>query len=176
LRQAIGYAAEHLSLYQLTIEPDTWFERLFRAGKLTVPGDEASRILYDLTQDICAAHGLPAYEISNHARPGAESRHNLVYWRYGEYAGVGPGAHGRLVTPAGRLATATEKHPETWLGLVERQGHGLITQDLLTPEAQGDEFLLTGLRLGEGVDPARYEVCPAARSTSAASLTCSGTG
>jgi len=157
LRQAIGYAAEHLSLYQLTIEPDTWFERLHRAGKLSVPNDEAARVLYDVTQEICAAHGLAAYEISNHARPGAQSRHNLLYWRYGEYAGIGPGAHGRLVRPEGRVATATEKHPETWLGLVEREGHGMIAQDLLTPEAQGDEFLLTGLRLVEGIDPARYE-------------------
>jgi oxygen-independent coproporphyrinogen-3 oxidase len=109
-----------------------------------------------VTQETCDRHGLPAYEISNHARPGAESRHNLVYWRYGEYAGIGPGAHGRLVTPEGRLATAIEKHPETWLAAVEGAGHGIAEIERLTPEAQGDEFLLMGLRLREGVDPGVY--------------------
>jgi oxygen-independent coproporphyrinogen-3 oxidase len=156
LRAAIGHAAEHLSLYQLTIEPGTWFERLRGAGKLVTPDAEAARLLYDLTQEICEAQGLPAYEISNHARPGAESRHNLVYWRYGEYAGVGPGAHGRIVTKRGRLATATEKHPESWAERVSRDGHGIVEQELLPAEAQGDEFLLMGLRLREGVDPRRY--------------------
>lgn len=156
LREAISHAAEHLSLYQLTIEPDTFYERLFRAGKLAMPDEETGRILFETTQEICEAHGLPAYEISNHARPGAESRHNLVYWRYGEYAGAGPGAHGRLVTPQGRLATATEKHPETWLERVESGEHGMITQDLLTAEEQGDEFLVMGLRLKEGIDPATF--------------------
>ncbi|HEX8663689.1 MAG TPA: radical SAM family heme chaperone HemW [Beijerinckiaceae bacterium] len=157
LEAAIGHAAEHLSLYQLTIEPGTWFERLHAAGKLAVPDHETARALYDVTQEICEARGLPAYEISNHARPGAESRHNLLYWRYGEYAGVGPGAHGRLVTETGRVATATEKHPETWLEAVERQGHGLVETERLTPEEEGDEFLLMGLRLKEGVDPRTYE-------------------
>jgi putative oxygen-independent coproporphyrinogen III oxidase len=156
LREAIGHAVEHLSLYQLTIEPETWFEKLFRAGKLVLPDPDTSRALYEVTQEVCEAAGLPAYEISNHARPGAESRHNLVYWRYGEYAGIGPGAHGRIVTPTGRVATATEKHPETWLDLVERQGHGIIVRDVLSGEEEGDEFLLMGLRLKEGVDPARY--------------------
>lgn len=156
LERAISHAVEHLSLYQLTIEPGTWFEKLHRAGKLTVPDDEASRVLFDLTQEICEARGLPAYEVSNHARPGAESRHNLVYWRYGEYAGIGPGAHGRLVTGNARLATATEKHPETWLERVERDGHGVIDEEVLTSEAEGDEFLLMGLRLKEGIDPRRY--------------------
>jgi len=157
LEEAFRHAAEHLSLYQLTIEPETWFERLYKAGKLTIPSAEEGRILYDLTQEICEAHGLPAYEISNHARPGAESRHNLVYWRYGEYVGVGPGAHGRLVTSNARIATATEKHPETWLDRVERDGHGMIDEEPLTAEAEGDEFLLMGLRLREGIDPRRYE-------------------
>ncbi len=156
LEYAISHAVEHLSLYQLTIEPGTWFEKLHRAGKLTVPDDDASRVLFDLTQEICEARGLPAYEVSNHARPGAESRHNLVYWRYGEYAGIGPGAHGRLVTGNARLATATEKHPETWLERVERDGHGIIDEEVLTSEAEGDEFLLMGLRLKEGIDPRRY--------------------
>ncbi|MCB8821883.1 radical SAM family heme chaperone HemW [Microvirga rosea] len=157
LRQAIGHAVEHLSLYQLTIEPGTWFERLFNAGKITIPDEETGRALYDVTQETCEKHGLPAYEISNHARPGAESRHNLLYWRYGEYAGIGPGAHGRLVTGNARLATSTEKHPETWLSLVEREGHGVIDEEVLTTEAAGDEFLLMGLRLKEGIDPRRFE-------------------
>ena len=156
LKRALSRAAEHLSLYQLTIEPDTWFEKLQAAGRLTLPDAEQGRILYDLTQEICEAAGLPAYEISNHARPGAESRHNLVYWRYGEYVGVGPGAHGRLMTAKGRTATATERGPEEWLARVERHGHGMIEQTLLTREEAGDEFLLMGLRLREGIEPARY--------------------
>ncbi|MET0742340.1 MAG: coproporphyrinogen III oxidase, partial [Microvirga sp.] len=133
------------------------FERLHGAGRLTVPDDDAARILYDLTQEICEARGLPAYEISNHARPGAESRHNLVYWRYGEYAGIGPGAHGRLVTGNARIATATEKHPEAWLERAEREGHGIVEEEILTATAEGDEFLLMGLRLKEGIDPRRFE-------------------
>ncbi|MBA1158714.1 radical SAM family heme chaperone HemW [Microvirga mediterraneensis] len=157
LGQAISHAVEHLSLYQLTIEPGTWFQRLYDAGKITVPDEETGRALYDITQEVCEKHGLPAYEISNHARPGAESRHNLLYWRYGEYAGIGPGAHGRLVTGNARLATATEKHPETWLERVEREGHGVIDEEVLTSEAEGDEFLLMGLRLKEGVDARRFE-------------------
>lgn len=156
LTRAISRAADHLSLYQLTIEPGTWFERLHAAGKLVVPDAEAARILYDVTQEVCDAAGLPAYEISNHARPGAESRHNLVYWRYGEYVGLGPGAHGRVVTTSSRVATATERHPETWLAGVERNGHGLVETTPLTTEEAGDEFLLMGLRLTEGIDPARY--------------------
>jgi putative oxygen-independent coproporphyrinogen III oxidase len=157
LAQAMALAGEHVSLYQLTIEPDTMFERLFQAGKLAMPDADLGRDLFDATQEITQAHGLPAYEVSNHARPGAESQHNLVYWRYGEYAGVGPGAHGRLVTPQGRRAQAAEKHPEMWLTQVESEGHGLVENDLLTPEEQGDEFLLMGLRLREGVDPERFK-------------------
>jgi len=156
LAQALDLAGEHLSLYQLTIEPDTMFERLSKAGKLAMPDADLARELFDATQEITEAHGLPAYEVSNHARPGAESRHNLVYWRYGEYAGVGPGAHGRLITPAGRRAQATERHPEMWLTQVESEGHGLIENEMLTAEQQGDEFLLMGLRLREGVDPERF--------------------
>lgn len=157
LREALSRAAEHLSLYQLTIEPDTWFEKLWRAGKLVVPTADEARALWDVTQEVCDAAGLPAYEISNHARAGAQSRHNLVYWRYGEYAGVGPGAHGRLVTNEGRIATATEKHPETWLERVERDGNGQIDVEILSADQQGDEYLLMGLRLSEGVSPATYE-------------------
>ena len=156
LGRALELAGEHLSLYQLTIEPDTMFERLWKAGKLPVPDADLARELFDATQEMTQAHGMPAYEVSNHARPGAESQHNLVYWRYGEYAGVGPGAHGRLVTPAGRRAQSTEKHPEMWLTQVEADGHGLVENELLTAEEQGDEFLLMGLRLTEGIDPTRF--------------------
>ncbi len=156
LKRAISEAAEHLSLYQLTIEPDTPFSTLHKTGKLVTPDDDTSRTLYDLTQDICAAAGLPAYEVSNHARPGAECRHNLVYWRGAEYAGVGPGAHGRLDLDGRRHATMTEKRPEAWLTRVEATGHGLVTDDVLLPEERADEFLLMGLRLAEGIDPARY--------------------
>lgn len=156
LEQAIARAVEHLSLYQLTIEPGTWFETLHRAGKLVIPDADTARALWDVTQETCDKAGMPAYEISNHARPGAQSRHNLVYWRYGEYAGIGPGAHGRIVTNEGRVALSTERHPETWLGLVERDGNGIVEREVLGAEAQGDEFLLMGLRLTEGIDPARF--------------------
>jgi oxygen-independent coproporphyrinogen-3 oxidase len=132
------------------------FERLVKAGKMAPPDPDLGRDLFDLTQELTQAHGLPAYEVSNHARPGAESRHNLVYWRYGEYAGIGPGAHGRLITPQGRRAQAAERHPEMWLTQVESEGHGLVENELLTAEEQGDEFLLMGLRLREGVDPERF--------------------
>ncbi len=158
LRRAIGEAAEHLSLYQLTIEPDTPFYGLHRAGKLKVPDEDHARALYDLTQEVCAAHGLPAYEISNHARLGAECRHNLIYWRGDEYAGIGPGAHGRLDQGAARRAVANEKRPETWLMRVEACGHGMIVDERLSNEERADEFLLMGLRLREGIDPLRYHL------------------
>ncbi len=157
LKMAIAQAAEHLSLYQLTIEPETAFHALQSAGKLTIPDSDAARTLYDLTIETCAKAGLPAYEISNHARPGAECRHNLVYWRGAEYAGIGPGAHGRLNIGNGRMATATEKRPETWLMRVESLGHGLVVDEPLTREERADEYLLMGLRLAEGIDPARYQ-------------------
>jgi oxygen-independent coproporphyrinogen-3 oxidase len=156
LRRAIAEAAEHLSLYQLTIEDDTPFAALHAAGKLAMPDDDSARALYDLTQEICDRAGLPAYEVSNHARPGAECRHNLVYWRAHEYAGIGPGAHGRLDIEGARRATATERRPEAWLARVETHGHGLTVDEALTAEERGDEFLLMGLRLSEGIDPARY--------------------
>ncbi len=153
---ALARGPEHVSLYQLTIEPDTMFERMVNTGKMTIPDAETQRALWDVTQEITARHGLPAYEVSNHARPGAECRHNLVYWRYGEYAGVGPGAHGRIVTARGRRAMACERHPEMWLTCVETEGHGLVEDELLNAEQEGDEFLLMGLRLREGIDPQRY--------------------
>jgi oxygen-independent coproporphyrinogen-3 oxidase len=156
LRRAIAQAGEHLSLYQLTIEPDTPFALLHAAGRLALPDEDTARALYDTTQAVCASAGLPAYEISNHARPGGECRHNLVYWRAHEYAGVGPGAHGRLDIAGERRATATEKRPESWLMRVEARGHGVVTDEALTPEQCADELLLMGLRLAEGIDPARY--------------------
>src|SRR5271165_2279474 len=157
LRQALEYVGDHVSLYQLTIEPDTIFERLRDAGKLQLPDEDLALALFSATRELTEARGLPAYDVSNHARPGGESRHNFIYWRYGEYAGVGPGAHGRLVTPKGRLAQETERHPEMWLTQVETEGHGLVEETLLSREEQGDEFLLMGLRLREGLDPKRYE-------------------
>jgi len=156
LKRAIAQAAEHLSLYQLTIEEGTPFYGLHKAGKLAVPDDDLARDLYDLTQSVCADAGLPAYEVSNHARPGAECRHNLVYWRGHEYAGVGPGAHGRLNIDGRRVATETEKRPESWLARVDSAGHGLIVDEKLTSGEAADEFLLMGLRLAEGIDPQRY--------------------
>ena len=156
LRLALAEAGEHLSLYQLTVEPETPFATLHAAGKLKIPNADTARALYDTTQEICAAHGLPAYEISNHARPGGECRHNLVYWRGHEYAGIGPGAHGRLDIAGTRRATATEKRPEAWLERVASEGHGLVTDDALTRDEIADEFLLMGLRLAEGIDTARY--------------------
>jgi len=157
LRQAISYAVDHLSLYQLTIEEGTAFYGLHKAGKFLVPDEEQAALLYEATQEITASEGLPAYEVSNHARPGAESRHNLIYWRYGDYAGIGPGAHGRLTRGRDKLATATERNPEGWLAAVESDGHGMIEQELLGSDEQADELLLMGLRLREGVDLARWQ-------------------
>ena len=149
-------AGEHLSLYQLTIEPDTPFFALHAAGKLAVPDDDLARDFYDLTQAICAEAGLPAYEISNHARPGGECRHNLVYWRGHEYAGIGPGAHGRLNLDGRRHATETDKRPESWLMRVEATGTGMTVDEKLTPGETADEYLLMGLRLAEGIEPSRF--------------------
>ena len=156
LRSAIDRAADHLSLYQLTIEPGTPFYALHAAGKLKVPDEDSAAALYKVTQEICDAAGLPAYEISNHARPDAECRHNLVYWRYGEYVGVGPGAHGRLIDADGRHATANELMPEAWLEKVESWGDGIVDDEALTSDDEGDEMLLMGLRLAEGIDLDRY--------------------
>jgi oxygen-independent coproporphyrinogen-3 oxidase len=157
LVSAISQAAEHLSLYQLTIEPGTPFAALHAAGKLAIPDADHARNLYDVTQEVCAVAGLPAYEVSNHARPGAECRHNLVYWRCHEYAGIGPGAHGRLEMRGVRRATATERQPEAWLALVESQGHGLVTDEPLSRAEAANEYLLMGLRLVEGIDLNRFQ-------------------
>ena len=156
LTRALEHAGDHLSLYQLTIEPETPFFALHTAGKLAVPNDDLGRDFYDLTQAMCGEAGLPAYEISNHARPGGECRHNLVYWRGHDYAGVGPGAHGRLTLDGRRTATETEKRPESWLMRVEATGNGLIVDETLSASETADEYLLMGLRLAEGIEPARF--------------------
>ena len=156
LKRAIDEAAEHLSLYQLTIEADTPFFALHANGKLQTPNDDLARDLYDVTQEVCDKAGLGAYEISNHARAGAQCRHNLVYWRGHDSAGIGPGAHGRLEENGCRYATATEKRPESWMMRVESLGHGVTVNEALTREERADEYLLMGLRLAEGIDPKRY--------------------
>ncbi len=157
LATALRRAKDHISLYQLTIEEGTIFARLHDAGRLALPNPGLARELWDVTQETTQEAGLPTYEISNHARPGAESRHNLIYWRSGEYIGVGPGAHGRLSSINGRRAQAAERHPETWLTLVASKGHGLVEDDYLSAEERGDEFLLMGLRLSEGIEPAAFQ-------------------
>jgi putative oxygen-independent coproporphyrinogen III oxidase len=152
LGQALALAGRHLSLYQLTIEPETPFAALHARGKLRVPDGEMAHALYELTQEMTQAAGLPAYEISNHAAPGEECRHNLTYWRYGEYVGVGPGAHGRVVTDGERHATSTERQPERWVQRVEADGQGIVERLPLSRAEQADEALLMGLRLNEGLD------------------------
>ena len=148
LERALGFGTGHLSLYQLTIEPGTRFETLVRTGALVPADDDHSADLFELTREMTTAAGLPAYEISNHARSGQKSRHNLTYWRYEDYVGIGPGAHGR------RLDSATERHrkPENFLSAVERNGNGLKVEQLLSPETRAMEALMMGLRLAEGVD------------------------
>ena len=157
LRQALALAADHLSLYQLTIEPGTQFEVLHRRGAVVLPADDLGAALYEATAEEAAAFGLAAYEVSNYARPGAESRHNLAYWRYGDYAGIGPGAHGRLSDGTDVWATRRHRAPETWLGAVERHGHGLAEREAIGPVDRAREALLMGLRLVEGVGIERFE-------------------
>jgi oxygen-independent coproporphyrinogen-3 oxidase len=162
LRQALALAADHLSLYQLTIEPGTQFATLHARGAFALPeGDDAAR-LYLATTEEAARFGLLPYEVSNYAKPGAESRHNLAYWRYGDYLGIGAGAHQRLSFDDGRLlATRRHRAPEEWAARVERDGHASVEEEALAPEERAREALLMGLRLAEGIDPARIE----ARST-----------
>lgn len=156
LRRAIGFGVRHLSAYQLTIEPGTAFYRLHEAGKLATPPDEDAAALFEATQAECAHAGLAAYEVSNHAAPGEQSRHNLIYWRSGDYVGVGPGAHGRL-SPAGgvRMATEAVRDPAQWLAHVEQRGHGTQTTTRLSALEQAEEMLLMGLRLDEGISLVR---------------------
>jgi len=156
LKEALSFGTEHLSLYQLTIEPATPFATLYRTGALKIPDDDRAAALYETTQEMTEAAGVPAYEISNHARAGAEARHNLLYWRYGAYAGVGPGAHGRLDLNGKRFATATERLPERWRENVQQKGHGLVEMTEVAPEDAAREHLLMNLRLAEGIDLAAY--------------------
>ena len=157
LRRALALAADHLSLYQLTIEPGTQFATLHARGAFTLPeGDEAAR-LYAATAEEAARFGLAAYEVSNYAKPGAESRHNLAYWRYGDYLGIGAGAHQRLLLDGRMLATRRHRAPEEWAARVERDGHAAVEEEALAPADRAREALLMGLRLAEGVDPARIE-------------------
>ena len=151
LAAALALGTEHISLYQLTVEPGTRFATEEREGRLILPDGDSAADLFEATRAMTAAAGLPAYETSNHARPGAESRHNLTYWRYGDYVGIGPGAHGRR----GALATVRHKKPENWIGAVARNGHGLQVEDPLAPATRATEALVMGLRLAEGVDLAR---------------------
>jgi putative oxygen-independent coproporphyrinogen III oxidase len=155
LSQALTHADDHLSVYQLTIEAGTPFAARHAAGTLSIPDAGRGQALYRVTQELCEAAGLPAYEVSNHARPGAESRHNLLYWRGHDYAGVGPGAHSRLTLESGKHALVTRKSPEAWLQAVETAGHGIEHVEVLSAQAAADEYLLMGLRLGEGIDVAR---------------------
>ncbi len=156
LRRALDLAADHLSLYQLTIEPGTRFETLHRRGEIMLPDDETAATLYEATGEEAARFGLAPYEISNYAVPGAESRHNLVYWRYDDYAGIGPGAHGRVMVGGALLATRRHRAPEPWAERVERLGHGTTDEVHLAPAERAREMLLMGLRLDEGVSEARF--------------------
>jgi putative oxygen-independent coproporphyrinogen III oxidase len=151
LRQALDLNPEHLSLYQLTIEPGTAFEGAWRRGELAMPDESASAALFETTQALLTEAGLPAYEISNHARPGAACRHNLTYWRYGDYVGVGPGAHGRLTEAGTKIATRQHRAPEVWLERVERQGHGTRVETAIDAGERLTEMTLMGLRLSEGI-------------------------
>ena len=157
LDRALDLCADHLSLYQLTIEPGTGFEAMHRRGELVLPDSELAAALYLETATACASRGLLPYEVSNLARPGSESRHNLAYWRYADYAGIGPGAHGRLSLDGKLVATRRHRAPEPWAELVERQGHGSTAEEHILPQDRAREMLLMGLRLTEGVGATRFE-------------------
>jgi oxygen-independent coproporphyrinogen-3 oxidase len=156
LRRALDLVADHLSLYQLTIEPGTKFEALHRRSDIVLPDEDLAAALYDTTAEEAARFGLLQYEISNYAKPGGESRHNLQYWRYGDYAGIGPGAHGRLTGEGQIVATRRHRAPEYWADRVERTGHGMTEQTELSADQATREMLLMGLRLMEGVAADRF--------------------
>jgi putative oxygen-independent coproporphyrinogen III oxidase len=156
LGRALTLAGDHLSAYQLTIEPGTAFATAFARGDWRLPEEDDACALFEATQEALGAAGLVAYEISNHARPGGACRHNLTYWRYGDYAGIGPGAHGRLTADGVKYATRRLRAPETWLAAVERQGHGMEERTALSPAERRDEMLMMGLRLAEGIDRAAF--------------------
>ncbi len=151
LEEALNFAAGHMSLYQLTIEEGTAYHTLHQRGELKIPDENTAADMYELTQEITDRHGLPAYEISNHAKPGQESQHNLVYWRYGDYAGIGPGAHGRLTMDGDKFATRAHKAPEVWMERVGRDRHGSHPFESIDFFKRGQEMLMMGLRLREGV-------------------------
>ena len=151
LKEAISFGTTHLSLYQLTIEPNTPYKKLYDAGKLIMPGEELTSEFYELTQDICNANGLPQYEVSNHAVRGEEARHNLLYWRYGDFLGIGAGAHGRLSLGKKRIATSTVKIPTNWLKTVEEEGVGIAEKEDISKETQAIEMILMGMRLKSGI-------------------------
>ena len=157
LKQALNMAIDHLSLYQLTIEDGTAFGDRDAIGRLPgLPTEDSAADMYEITQEITEAAGMPAYEISNHARDMAESRHNQIYWRYGDYIGIGPGAHGRLTLNGQRYATDTALQPTTWLRQVETEGHGDLTREAISPDDQATEYLMMSLRLAEGSSLARF--------------------
>ena len=156
LRQALALAADHLSLYQLTIEPGTAFATRHARGEIVLPDGDDAAALYNATAEEAARFGLAPYEVSNYAAPGAESRHNLAYWRYADYAGIGPGAHGRISLDGALLATRRHRAPEVWAERVERDGHGTTEETTLPPTDRAREMLLMGLRLAEGIDEARF--------------------
>jgi len=157
LKQALAFGTDHLSLYQLTIEPETPFALLHRNGQLRIPDDDLAAGLYETTQELTEAAGRPAYEISNHAQPGSESRHNLIYWRYGDYAGVGPGAHGRLVLSGRRIATSAIRLPERWRETVAKTDKAFADFTVIDDADAAREHLLMNLRLREGLDLAAYQ-------------------
>ncbi|UCH75581.1 MAG: coproporphyrinogen III oxidase [Rhodospirillales bacterium] len=156
LRRAVAEAGDHLSLYQLTLEPGTAFYARHSRGELNVPDEDKSAMLYEITQNIMEKIGLPGYEISNHAAPGAESRHNLVYWRGGDYVGIGPGAHGRITRDGETVAVARHRAPERWLARVEDDGAGTAAAAPVDPDRRIAEILMMGLRLAEGVSAERF--------------------
>lgn len=156
LTRALSFAADHISLYQLTIETGTVFEQAYARGDFHLPDEETQSALFEMTQEILGGAGMPAYEISNHAKPGSESRHNLVYWRYGDYVGLGPGAHGRLTLDGRKIATRQHRAPERWLDMVAAQGHATRQQDEIARDDRVSEMVMMGLRLAEGIPLVRF--------------------
>jgi putative oxygen-independent coproporphyrinogen III oxidase len=168
LTEALQMAADHLSLYQLTIEEGTVFGDRFARGQLRgLPGEDRSVAMYEATQTLCDAAGMPAYEVSNHARPGQESRHNLIYWRGGDYVGIGPGAHGRVTIAGHRMATVGARAPEAWLQAVEQHGSGITATETLSPQDAAAEYMMMGLRLRSGISRTRFAAMGGQENSSA---------
>lgn len=157
LAKALSYGTGHMSLYQLTIEPGTQYHTLHARGELKIPGEDVAADMYELTQSIMNDAGMPAYEISNHAKPGQESRHNLIYWRYGDYAGIGPGAHGRITVDGVKNATRAHRAPEIWMDLVRQKNHGIQGEETVDFAERARELVMMGLRLTEGISLAHFE-------------------